>query len=132
MIGSASFGEIDDSGELQRSQEVIKRDRLGFGWYLEISSSTGQAIVKEVFSCPEASEWGERPPVNQKGLKLLSSTTSEDGMTQADEFLVDWDDAATVAERCGFTTGDPLGTYKFELFVDGDPFDEWEFRLVEE
>jgi len=147
---SASFGLIDEAGNLTPTNVIPHRVGVVYGWKLAIESSKPTVRVKEVFELPGGARWtgGTLPD----RMKLVSLSLSKDGSIREQEFdmqifsnaeLQGMHDAGTnprvvvgkgtaFMEKYGIVDDDPRGTHRISIFVDSQLVNRFTFQVVGE
>jgi len=147
---SASFGLIDETGNLTPTNVIPHRVGVVYGWKLAIESSKPKVRIKEVFELPGGARWtgGALPD----GTELISLNISKNGSIREQEFDMqifsdvelqglnnkEKNQRIVVGKGVGLTEkyrvidGDPQGTHKISIFVEGQVVNKFNFQVMGE
>ena len=127
-ITSFDVGTFDVlNGEFTATDVVPFKVGECYGYQLSLSSTSGIVHLKEVLELPEPSTWNERSN-DPAGVKNLGAETTNNGKTHVKQSEIECGDKTAIfQQKYQIIKGDPQGTYKFTIYLDGQLAYESEF-----
>ncbi len=120
-VCSVSFG-LDNGDSLVPTNRIPHRIGVHYAWRLVIHSTKSNVRVKEIFKAPGSAPWGGNT-WTPDGMKIISDKHSQSGNIHVEEF--DLEIGLTSPQETVFVQsyevvdGDPRGTHRISIFVDG-------------
>ncbi len=121
---------------------VVAENRIPFrpgteyGWTLDLQNPGGTVLVKEVFTLPSPTAWKfdnlEKMAGQTEATKTEKIRIEESGQVFSKEMEVTADETVSHLSTYKILASDPLGSYRLELFLNGQPAIVLEFTLVKD
>jgi hypothetical protein len=134
-VCSVSFGVADDAHNLTSTNRIVHQVGVQYGWKLTVHSSKSKVRVKEVFKLPDSAQWTANQSVTN-AFQVISDHRSPSGNISVSEY--DLEMGRTGYEESELTktytviNGDPKGTHKISIYVEGNLIQEITFQVVDE
>ena len=130
----AVFGLYDGAGNFIPTNRIPYRVGVQYGWKLSIYSRENQVRIKCIFELPGRGVWSASPTVPE-GVTLISNEISPGADKSTREYdlkIRKGGPTTTLINAYGVAIGDPTGTYKISLFLDGQPVKVFSFQVVDQ
>ena len=131
-VYSASFGLLDGANNLTPTNRIPHQVGVMYAWRLTVHSNKSKVRVKEVFKLPSSAPWTGNPSVPD-AMTIISERRSQSGNISVKEF--DLEIGVTSHGETKMTqpyqviNGDPQGTHKISIFVEGKLIEEFIFQV---
>jgi hypothetical protein len=134
-VCAASFGILDEADNLTPTNRVPHRVGLYYAWRLTIHSSKSKVRVKEVFKLPASAPWVNEASVPDF-MKMISDRRSKSGNIRTEEFDLKMGlkgyQETEIEKPYRVVDGDPQGTHRISLWVEGKLIKQFTFQVVGE